>query len=143
LNHDFVARILLSFLCALQGLATLVIDFNRTHATNPAWTGHARFHVVWQSFNVALLSILELGLIWWPGPFRNGAFHLAVLLTAVSPLGFMISFAGRRMFGGALSDPNGIPPVQLTLFGVGRSIDVNFAAIVAALLCLGVILAIY
>jgi hypothetical protein len=79
LHHALVARILLSLLCALQGLATLAIDFNRTHATNPAWTGHARFHVVWQSISVALLSILELALIWWHGPYQKDGFYLAFL----------------------------------------------------------------
>jgi hypothetical protein len=78
-----VAKISLSLLCAVQGLATLVIDFNRTHATNPTWTGHARFHVVWQSFSVAFLSVLELALIWSRGPYQKDAFYLAMFLTAV------------------------------------------------------------
>jgi hypothetical protein len=143
LSHVLVAKISLSLLCALQGLATLVIDFNRTHATNPAWTGHARFHVVWQSFSVALLSVLELALIWSRGPYQKDAFYLAMLLTAVSPVGFLISFAGRKIFGGTLSDPNGIPPVRLTIFGADLSVDLNFAAIIAAILSLGVILTIY
>lgn len=138
-----VARISLSLLCALQGLATLVIDFNRTHATNPTWTGHARFHVVWQSFTVALLSVLELVLIWFPNPYQRDAFYLALLLTAVSPVAFVIALAGRKMFGGTLSDPIGIPPVRLTVLGASLSIDVNVAAVVTALLCLGVIFALY
>jgi hypothetical protein len=143
LNHVLVARISLSFLCALQGLATLAIDLNRTHATNPTWTHHARFHVVWQSVTVALLAILELVLIWAYGPYEKGAFYLALLLTAVSPLGFMIAVVTRKIFGGALSDPNGIPPLHLSLFTVVLSIDVNFLAVVVALMSLGAILAIY
>ena len=58
-------------------------------------------------------------------------------------LGFVIAFVSRRMFGGALSDPNGIPPLRLTLFGVVLCVDLNFAAVVAALASLGAILAIY
>ena len=80
MNCILLARISLSFLCAIQGMATLAIDLNRTHAANPAWTGHARFHVVWQSASVALLSVLELALIWMRGPYREGGFYLASLL---------------------------------------------------------------
>ena len=101
MNCILLARISLSFLCAIQGMATLAIDLNRTHAANPAWTGHARFHVVWQSASVALLSVLELALIWMRGPYREGGFYLASLLAAVSPLGFLIACATRRIFAGA------------------------------------------
>jgi hypothetical protein len=143
LSHVVLARIALSLLCALQGLATLAIDFNRTHATNPTWTGHARFHVVWQGFSVVLMSVLELALIWFPGHYQKDAFYLAVLLTAVSPAAFVVALAGRKIFGGTLWDPNGIPPVRPTILGVRRSIDLNVAAVVAALVCLGIIIAIY
>jgi hypothetical protein len=76
LNHALVAQISLFFLCTIQGLATLAIDFNRTHATNPAWTGHARFHVVWQTVSVALLSVLEIVLVWMRGPGQRDNFLL-------------------------------------------------------------------
>jgi hypothetical protein len=56
--------VLLTRVCGMRGLATLAIDLPRTHATNPCWSGHARFYVVWQSMNMALLSALEIGLIW-------------------------------------------------------------------------------
>jgi hypothetical protein len=143
LNHVLLAQVALSFLCTVQGLATLAIDFNRTHATNPSWPGHARFHLVWQSISIALLSILEIVLIWWQGPYQRENFYLAFILAAVSPLGFIIAWMGRRIFGGTLSDPNGIPPVRLMLFGRQFSIDLNFAAVVAALISLLVILGIY
>jgi len=99
--------------------------------------------VVWQTINVALLSVLELALIWLRGPYQKDGFYLAMLLTAASPLAFMIAFVSRRIFGGSLSDPNGIPPVRLKLFGAGLSIDLNFAAVLAALLSLAAILIIY
>ncbi len=38
--------------------------------------------------------------------------------------------------------PNGKPPVRLMLLGKGLSIDLNFVAIIAALLSIGAILAI-
>jgi hypothetical protein len=126
----------------LQGLGTLGIDFNRTHATNPGWTGHARFHVVWQSTSVALLSVVELLLIWL-GPFQHGGFYLASLLAAVSPLGFLTAFVYRGTFGGTLSDANGIPPARLKIFGAIHSVDLNLVAVVVALISLVAINAIY
>lgn len=143
MDHVLLARISLSFLCAIQGIATAAIDFNRTHATNPSWTGHARFHVVWQSTTVVLLSVLELLLIWSAGAFQSDRFYLASLLAAASPAGFLISFACRQAFGGTLFDPNGIPPLNLRLFGAVRSIDLNLAAVIAALISLVAIIAIY
>jgi hypothetical protein len=143
LNHLFLAHISLSCVCVVQALATVAIDFNRTHATNPLWTGHARFHVVWQSSVVLFLSGLELFLVWWPGPYADSSFYLAALLGALSPMGFLTAFAIRKLFGGTLSDPNGIPPARLNLFGSVRSIDMNLAAVIAALVSLAAIIAIY
>lgn len=142
-NHLLLAQVLLSVLCAVQAVATLAIDFNRTHATNPIWPGHARFHVVWQSINTALLSAVALVLIWRSGPYQRVSFYLASLLAALSPIGFLAAFVGRRLYAGTLSDPNGIPPLRLSLAGRTVSIDMNLAAVVAALLWLGVVLRIY
>jgi hypothetical protein len=143
LDHPHLARVLLSLLCGTQGLATLAIDLNRTHATNPLWTGHARFHVVWQSANMALLAVVELMILWLPGSFQSKSFYLVLLLTAVSPFGFVIALVCRKLFGGNLSDPNGIPPFPLTLFSEKRSIDLNCVAVIAALVSIIVIFKLY
>jgi hypothetical protein len=142
-DHRFIACALLTCVCGIQGLATLAIDLHRTHATNPSWPGHARFHVVWQSMNAALLSALEIGLIWWHGPRAAPRFYLAATLASVSCFGFLLALFGRRFYGGTLSDPNGIPPARIAIAGRTLSIDLNFAAILAALLTLAAILEIY
>lgn len=136
MNHLQLARIALSTLCALQGLATLAIHCNRSHATNPLWPGHARYHVVWQSATVALMSVVELSLIWSRGGWQREGFYLASLLAATSPLGFMAAFLSRRIYGGTLFDPNGIPPVRLKVLGEVRSIDMNFVVVTIALIAL-------
>jgi len=138
-----VARVALSTLCALQGLATVAIHCNRTHATNPSWTGHARYHVVWQSASVALMSVVELSLVWSRGPWEREAFYLASVLAAMSPLGFMAAFVSRRMYGGSLFDPNGVPPLRVRFRGKVRSVDMNFFVVTTALFALAAIDAIY
>lgn len=143
MNHRTLAQVALSFLFVIQAIATVAIDFNRTHATNPLWPGHARFHLVWQSSTVVVLSVLGVLLIWHGGPYEDQRFYLATLLAALSPLGFLMAFTGRRLFGGTLSDPNGIRPARLRLFGSVRSVDVNLAAVVGALLSLLVMIWIF
>jgi hypothetical protein len=145
-DHRQTARLLLSLLCAVQGLASLAIDLSRTHATNPLWPGHARLHLVWQSMTVTLLSVIELCLLWCAGAFGlscDQRFFLAALLASISCLGFLLAFLGRRLYAGTLSDPNGIPPASLSVAGRTVSLDLNLAAIVTALLSLAILLAIY
>jgi hypothetical protein len=97
-DHRTIACILLSALCAIQGLSTLVIDLNRTHASNPLWPAHARFHVVWQSTSFILLAATEMGLVWWHGPYSQQRFYLASFLTSVPSFGFLIAFASSRLY---------------------------------------------
>jgi hypothetical protein len=140
LTHFTLARDALALLCGLQGAATLAIDLNRTHATNPLWTGHARFHVVWQTCNTALLAALELGLLFLHGPYLVLRFYLAAALAAVPMVGFLLALASRKLYRGSLWDPNGIPPAQIALFDRRWSIDLNTVVVVAGLIYLAALL---
>lgn len=143
MDHRLLARVGLSLLCGIQGIATVAIDFNRTHATNPEWTRHARFHVVWQTVTTALASVVELGLLWSGWVSAELGFYLALVMASLSPIAFMVAFASREWFGGALSDPNGIPPVPVRLGSRVVKVDGNLAAVVAALVTMGVIVGIW
>jgi ABC-type branched-subunit amino acid transport system permease subunit len=142
-EHQVVARVLLTMLCGIQAIATVVIDFNKTHATNPLWVRHARFHVVWQTVSMALVGGVEVWLVWGNVIGSEKGFYLAMILAGISPVAFLFSCLGRSWYGGALSDPNGIPPVRINLFGRGVSVDMNLAAVVAALVSMAVFVAIY
>lgn len=131
-----IARGLLSFLCGAQGIATLAIDLNRTHATNPRWPSHARFHLVWQATSYAVLSLLEVTLILIPGPMQRERFYLAAALTSVPILGCLAAFFCSRLYDGSIFNPDGIRPVRVAIFGVEFRIDLNLAAEVTALLLL-------
>ncbi len=143
MDHRWVARVLLSLLCAIQGMATVAIDLNRTHATNPEWVGHARFHVVWQTLMMPLLAVVELGLLWGGWVSAERGFVLALVLAGVSPVAFLLSCATRRMFGGTLFDPNGILPLPVRVGGRVVQVDGNLAAVVGALVAMGVMVGIY
>ncbi len=142
-DHRWVARVGLSTLCGIQGIATIVLDLDRTHASNPEWARHARFHIVWQTLTITLLSMVELGLIWSGFVGQTSGFYLALLLAALSPIAFLVSLATRKLFGAALSDPNGIPPVRIS-FGKGEIlVDMNIIAVAAVLAAMGAINLLY
>ena len=126
---SLLARAMLTALAAGQGLTPLFIDLNRTHATNPLWPGHARFHVVWQTFQFTLASFVEIALIWIPGPEPTPRFYLAAILTSSPMLAFFVATFSRKIYGGTLHDPNGIKPVPVRIRGKVHEIDMNAAVV--------------
>jgi hypothetical protein len=135
--------VLLALFCAVQGLATIVLDLNRTHAAHPQWLGHARFHVVWQTITVAVLAIVEVGVLWFPGPFISERFYLVATLACAPMVGFFAAAVTRNLYGGTFFDPGGIPPVRLTLRGREMQIDLNLVAEIAGVITVGGIVALY
>ena len=112
-----------------QGIVSLVIDLGRTHATNPLWPGHARFHVVWQTFALTLASVVEVAMIWWIAPGSRVLFYLATLFTALPIAGFLIATFGRALYGGTLHDPNGIHPARIRWGGRIHQVDINLVLV--------------
>ena len=143
MTNQAIARYLLAALCLLQGLATVVIDLNRTHATNPAWPGHARFHLVWQTAAFAWLAALEVPLVLVAGSLQEQRFYLAVILAGIPMLGFFSAFIARSLYRVTLSDPNGIPPLKIRFRGTIHRIDLNLVAEIAGILTLSAIVALY
>jgi hypothetical protein len=126
-----------------QGITPLFVDLNRTHATNPLWTGHARFHVVDQTVVMALLGTVEVTLLWWIEPGSRFIFYLAALLTAEPISSFLIATFTRALYGGTLRDPNGVPALHLRIGGKTREIDVNVALVSVGALVLAIAMKIY
>ena len=89
------------------------------------------------------MSALEIALIWWSGPWEEQRFYLAALLTGIHLAAFMIAFFVRRAYGGTLFDPNGIQPLRIAMFGRVFQVELNLVIVVAGLLTLAAILAIY
>jgi hypothetical protein len=129
MSPSFLARIMITAVAAGQGITPLFVDLNRTHATNPLWTGHARFHVVDQTVVMALLAIVEVALLWWIDPGTRFTFYLAALLTVAPIAGFLIATFTRELYGGTLRDANGVPALHLRIGGQIREIDVNLVLV--------------
>ena len=118
-------KILLSILTLGYSAATVLADLNRTHATNPLWTGHARFHLVWQVLSYNLIGLLVLILLWAPGPYETPRVWLAAIVAACIYAAFFAALFGMRLYDGANYDENAYPPFKLRLPGGNRLLDMN------------------
>ena len=125
-TDHLIARLLLTVNTLGYGLATILADFNQTHATNPLWTPHARFHVVWQVLSYAGIGLIALGLIWIGGPTATMRLWLAVAIIAAVYISFFATVFAMPLFGGSVADKNGIPPITtVTIGGKDIALDVN------------------
>lgn len=143
MDDRLIGRVLLLFFCAAQVVATPAVDFNRTHATNPLWTGHARFHVVWQIFSQCFLAAFAGWLAWHQGPGMNERFYEATAILAIPLFGFLAATMTRSRYGGALYDANGILPVRLTFLGKRVEVDTNLVVVLVGLVVLAGIVIVY
>ena len=137
-DHNFIARILLTVMTAGYGLVTIKADFNRTHATNPLWTPHARFHVVWQILSYVGFGLVAQALIWAPGPYAVERLYLAAAFAGVVYGAFFIALATISVYGGSTYDPNGYQPFTLNI-GRPRLMDLNVSvfSVISLLLIAG------
>jgi hypothetical protein len=136
-----VARILLTLTALGYGLATIKGDFNKTHATNPKWTPHARFHVVWQILSYSGIGMIALYLIWIDAPAARERLYLAAALGAAVYGAFFTTVFARSLFGGSLHDANGYLPFKPPIGPQHWRWDVNVTAftILSAILLGGLI----
>jgi hypothetical protein len=103
------ARILLTLAALGFSAITIVADLNKTHASNPLWTPHARFHVVWQVLSYSGIGLIALYLIWAGGPMQTERLYLAAALAVAVYGAFFGAVFSRPVYGGGLcSTPTAI-----------------------------------
>jgi hypothetical protein len=101
-----IGKILITISTVIYGFIPPIADFNKTHATNPKWIGHARFHVVWQVLITFFIAIYSLYYLWFKKtpdlliPFINGLIVLG---------SFLLNVFLKKYYSGKLADDNGIP----------------------------------
>jgi hypothetical protein len=117
-------RILLTLAALGYSAVTIVADLNNTHATNPLWTPHARFHLVWQVLSYSGIGLIALYLIWASGPMQIERLYLAAALAVAVYGGFFGAAFGRPIYGGGLYDKNGYPSFKAPI-GANWQWDVN------------------
>lgn len=138
-----LAKILLTLATLGYSAIPAKFDSNNTHATNPCFDPHARFHVVWQVSSYVYIAVLALYLIWSAGA-EHWPLWIAAILAASAYGGFWSAVVSRPSYGGhLLSSVNPVPPFNWTIGGRRVTTDANVtlftAAVIvlaAALLCL-------
>jgi hypothetical protein len=115
-----------------------IFDSNSTHATNPSWTGHARYHVVWQVSSYIYVAVLMLCLIWTAGADVR-LLWIATITAACMYGGFWTAYALRPAYGGWLVDKvNGVPDFKWNLLGFRFQTDANVSLFTPAFIVLAV-----
>jgi hypothetical protein len=120
-----IARILLTLVTFGYAVGTVFADFNKTHAANPKWTGHARFHVVWQISSYVGFGLLALALIWWPGPEALARLYFVALMAVIVYGAFFVAIATMPIYGGKTYDDNGYQPFRAPVPIIAERWDVN------------------
>lgn len=113
----FTTKLLLTLVTLGYSAIPSVFDFNNTHATNPSWTGHARYHVVWQVVSYDLFALMALVLIWTAGEDASQLW-VPALLALFAYAGFWTANVTRPLYQGVLQDKvNGVPQFHYNILG--------------------------
>lgn len=118
-----LTKILLTILTLGYSAIPAKFDSDNTHATNPLWTGHARFHVVWQVTSYCIIAAFVLACIWFPILPGHTGLVLATVGATAAYAGFFTALLTMKLYGGAAFDTNGVQPIHP--FGI--ELDLNVA----------------
>jgi hypothetical protein len=128
IDRILIARILFTLMTAGYAALTVIADFNKTHATNPEWTPHARFHVVWQILSYVGFGLLALALIWWSGPLAVKRLYLVALMGAIVYAAFFAALdRDANLWRGRLR-PKPLPALQGATADFCQRWDANITA---------------
>jgi phosphate/sulfate permease len=103
-----LAQVLLT-LSVFEFFGPIVRDTSVTHIFNPAWVGHARFHLAWALVFMGLSGLCNLYLIWFRRPHAISNLYL---------FGFWGAAILERSYGGSIVDPE----FHLRILGLNENV---------------------
>lgn len=106
-----VGRVLMTLCTVGYGFLPPLVDLGRTHVQHPDWTPHSRMHMVWLLATNFGVSVLALYLLWHHSARATLGVRLAGLLGVCVYGGFILAASTAPLYGGALTDRDGVPPV--------------------------------
>jgi hypothetical protein len=106
-----VGRVLMTLATLIYGALPPFVDLTKTHVFNREWTPHSRMHMVWLLVTNSAIAVLALYFLWFHKEHSAFGVHLAGILGLCVLGGFWLSASTISLYGGALSDEDGVPPV--------------------------------
>ena len=100
-----IGEIVMSVAIVQYGAIPLLADLNRSHALNPDWPPHARFHVTAQVCTTSLVALFAVALLWWPTLGLALRASLSALASGAVIGGFFCAVVASRAVGGAVAAP--------------------------------------
>lgn len=136
-DENGLARLLLTIVTIGFSMVPIGADFNKTHATNPLWTPHARFHVVWQCLTALGIGIIGLVLLWNDYGFYVQQLYLVMGFAASAYGAFFITFFAMPLYGGRAYDDNGYLPIKVGALSIDLNVTVFGTFVI--LLCIAAV----
>lgn len=113
------AAVLVTLSALVSGIIIPIFELNETHLFNSNWPAHARLHEAWQLMTNSALSALSVFLIW-----SGRAPRLAILLSLIISVPFLLAFAAGSTYGGSMLHSDG---TQMAVGGMNLAVLVALA----------------
>ncbi len=106
-----VGRVLMTLATLIYGVLPPFVDLTETHVFHPEWTPHSRLHMVWLLGTNSAVAVLALYFLWLHKANSPFGVRLSGILGLCVFGGFWLSASTISLYGGALSDKGGVPPI--------------------------------